>query len=144
MANIFKEMMNVIVPSNKFDLSHDVKMTFDMGELVPLTVIPTMPGDYFTFNTETFLRFAPLLSPVMHDIDVCVDWYYAPCRIMWSEFEEWIIGNSASAAPYGLVDSATNAGDLGDYLGLPVDTGAGHNVSAYPGAMYAWICDYGS
>lgn len=55
---------------NVFDLSHDRKMTLNMGELVPILCEEVVPGDSFRIRAETFIRMAPMIAPVMHNVNV--------------------------------------------------------------------------
>ena len=143
-----KNMFNFIpmskVKSNVFDLSHWCMSSFNMGELIPATWVEMLPGDKFDISTEKFLRFAPLASPIMHEVNTYCHWYFVPTRILWTAFPEWITGESSVAAPYmnGLEDM--DPGTLGDYLGYSQYTGAGgldFNVSPLPIAAYCKIFD---
>ena len=53
------------VDSNRMDLSHDVKLSFRMGELIPVACMEVIPGDRFSIRPENMLRFAPLVSPII-------------------------------------------------------------------------------
>ena len=48
----------------KFNLSHEVKLSFNMGHLVPVLCEEIVPGDRFRVRSEVMLRFAPLIAPV--------------------------------------------------------------------------------
>ena len=60
--NIFKNVMMPRIGSSRFDLSHDVKLSFNMGELIPTCVLDVVPGDKFKISVENMLRLAPLVS----------------------------------------------------------------------------------
>lgn len=66
------------VKTNKFDLSHDLKLSFKMGQLIPTTVMDVLPGDIVNISTENLLRFAPLVSPVMHKVKVNTHYFFVP------------------------------------------------------------------
>lgn len=122
--NIFNSVKFPGVDTNSFDLSHALKMSFSMGELVPTMVMDTIPGDKVSINVENLLRFAPLVSPVMHDVNVTTHFFFVPNRLVWPEWEQWITGNSDVMAPYITVgpggDVATVVeGSLADYVGIP-------------------------
>lgn len=126
-----------------FDLTHDVKLTCDMGELVPILCMETIPGDKFNISCESLLRFSPLVSPVMHRYDVTMHYFFVPNRILWDGWEKWIVGEHPDQAeafpvlPFS-VDSSTN-GRLGNYLGLPrlpLGHAGGANINALPFAAY--------
>lgn len=126
---------------NYFDFNHDVKLSFRMGELVPTCLVDVVPGDKFHIQVENFLRFAPLISPVMHRINVTTHFFFVPNRILWDEWEDYITGESSVAPPTIDGLSGIDVGDLSDYLGCPVNTTNSFNVSAFPFAAYALIWD---
>ena len=41
-----------------------------MGELVPILCEEVVPGDSFRIRAETFIRMAPMIAPVMHNVNV--------------------------------------------------------------------------
>lgn len=124
MANIFNSVLLNKPKSSKFDLSHDVKMSLQMGRLYPTCVMEAIPGDYFKINVENMLRFLPLVSPVMHKVRVTTDFFFVPNRILWNEWEDWIANaNSEASAPYLSLDDVPIAvGTLADYMGVPQGT----------------------
>lgn len=139
--NIFNSIALNKVRSNFFDLSHDVKMSFDMGCLIPTCVMDVVPGDKVTCSTENMLRFAALIAPVMHRIHVTTHYYFVPYRLLWPDWEDWITGESEVSWPYvtGL-DTLTN-GSLGDYLGFNPTGEDTFQASAFSLAAYVNIYD---
>lgn len=69
-ANIFNSIKIQVPNTNRFDLTHDVKMSGRMGNMMPNMVMECVPGDKFTLGCDNFIRFAPLIAPVMHRLDV--------------------------------------------------------------------------
>lgn len=145
MANIFKMAGMPKVPYNRFDLTHDVKMSFDFGELIPTCCIETLPGDIFEIEPETLLRLAPLVSPVMHNIIADTHFFFVPNRLAWPEWEEWITGDSDSEVPYTSGNQQDyDTGSLADYLGIPQcqnNDVKDEKISAFPAWAYAAIYD---
>lgn len=142
--NIFNSIQVKKPGRNRFDLSHDVKLTCDMGELVPIMAIDTVPGDKFNINAESLIRFAPLVSPVMHRMDVSLHYFFVPNRILWKSWEDWISSPTPSMIhPYITLrpDDVVYPSRLADYLGIPpIPTGgANKNVNALPFAAYQKI-----
>ncbi len=127
----------------------------DFGQLVPVLVQEMIPSDYFSDRVETFMRFAPLVSPVMHRANAYLHVFFVPNRILWDGWEDFITGNlpddETPAAPYlnwcnryhSSLGIDVKAGDLGDYLGLPLsiesETDYQQKVSALPHAAYQRI-----
>ena len=60
---------------NKFDLSHEVKQTGNMGYLYPAYIQDVIPGDSFRVSTQQMIRFSPLLAPMMHNVDFKMDYF---------------------------------------------------------------------
>lgn len=129
---------------NQFDLSHDVKMSLKMGRIYPTMCLDVLPGDRFRLNCENMLRFAPLISPVMHKVRVRTDYFFVPNRLLWNEWDKWITGDLEVEAPYvTLTDSNYyRQGSVGDYLGYPTEPSATQiKVSPMPVAAYRLIWD---
>lgn len=146
--DLFNSVAMPRIPSNTFDLGHEVKMSFDIGRLVPSCVIDCIPGDVFRITPETMLRFAPLVAPVMHRVDVYTHYFFVPYRILWSGFEDFIANpDSDIVAPFVpiAVSESFDVGTLADYLGLPANEvivdPAGVNISPFYFAAYRKIYD---
>lgn len=150
--SIFTEVRLPNVPTSNFDLSHDVKMSFKMGLLVPTCAMECIPGDKWRISVQNLLRFAPLSTPVMHKINVTTHYFFVPNRILWDKWEKWITGDDdTSAHPYVRIGSGSGAaaiqeGSLADYLGIPTGPhGATSSddvrVNPFPIAAYYKIFD---
>lgn len=144
--NLFNTVQMKAPGRNQFDLTHDVKLSCDMGNLVPVCVIDCVPGDKFRIGAEALIRFAPLVAPVMHRFDVSIHYFFVPNRILWDGWEEWITDpNSTRVFPTLAVGgSGTNpvqiqVSSLMDYMGLPTDITNGYEVNALPLAAYQKI-----
>jgi len=143
---IFQEVPLKKVDVNSFDLSHDVKMSFSMGEIVPSCVLEVMPGDKFTIDVANFIRMMPMIAPVMHRIRGDVRFFFVPNRILWPEWEDFITGNATVEHPYITLSEASGShpanGSLADYIGLPTDPpGVEIKVNPMPLAAYYKIYD---
>lgn len=144
MANSFNSVQVRKPDSNSFDLSHDHKYSMKMGQLVPVFLQEVLPGDSFSIQTETLIRFAPMISPVMHNVKVFTHYFFVPNRIIFEPWEDFISPDLSKTTPpawpfldFGTGNAFTN-GSLGDYLGLPVNAPV-WNVSALPFAAYQCI-----
>lgn len=115
---------------NKFDLSHERKMTMNMGGLYPCLMLEVIPGDSFRVQSQIFLRFLALVAPVMHRVDVSLHYFFVPNRLLWANWPNFITGGEtgllAPAFPTFKVGDANTAnpvflknGQLLDYLGFP-------------------------
>lgn len=139
--NIFNSIELKRPNRNVFDLSHDVKMSLDMGTLYPTMVMECIPGDKFNIGCESLLRFAPLVSPVMHRMNVFMHYFFVPNRLLWDGWEKWIVSDPAAPAfPYLENLEAVGLGGLLDYLGVPKQAaGYMNRISALPLAAYQFI-----
>lgn len=114
---------------NKFDLSHEVKQTGNMGYLYPCYVQDVIPGDSFRVNTQQMVRFSPLLAPMMHNVDFKLDYFFVPYRLIWDEWKDFITGGEDGndlpsfprlfMASQSRIDTFLQKGSLADYLGVP-------------------------
>lgn len=110
---------------NVFDLSHDVKLSLDMGQLIPIYVEDIIPGDKFRVRTEIMLRFAPMLAPIMHRVNVFTHFFFVPYRLLWKDWEDFITGGRTGTVspvfPRAVVteSGSVSKGTLFDYLGYP-------------------------
>lgn len=140
--NIFNSVLFPKVDTNKFDLSHDVKLSFKMGQLIPTCCMECMPGDKFSISVENMLRFAPLIAPVMHKVQVTTHYFFVPNRILWPEWEDWITGEGEVPAPkfdLGVGLASIPVGSLGDYLGLPIGPFADNEIPVSPLPIGAYL-----
>lgn len=142
MPNLFNSVKMTRPGKNVFDLSHDVKMSLNMGELVPIMCLDCIPGDKFNISCESLLRFAPLVSPVMHRMDVSMHYFFVPNRLTWPNWEKFITNDvSAPVVPTVTIGDPEYTRLL-DYLGIPIPdavTGLTEKISALPLAAYQMV-----
>jgi hypothetical protein len=140
--NAFSAVMTTNPPKNTFSLSHDVKLSFKMGQLIPTCVVPAMPGDYFNINVENLVRFAPLVSPVMHKVEIFTHFFFVRNKILWPEWDDWQRGESSSAHPnISIGTSSANTGSLGHYIGYKDPASGTYTANILPAAAYVKIWD---
>jgi len=144
-------------------MSHEKKMSAKFGNLYPILHEEIIPGDSFRVNSQIFMRFAPLLAPVMHRIDVYTHFFFVPNRLLWNNWETFITGGDASQhtppddpslnpefPTLAITDgnqSKWAKGTLPDYFGIPLpegtipdsSTGECIAVSALPFQAYQLI-----
>lgn len=127
---------------NKFNLTHDVKLSTNHGKLTPFFCQEVVPGDTFQVSADVLTRMAPLVSPIMQNLQVYTHFFFVPTRLIWEDFERFITGGKLGdgrdkpeqtppVAPYlKLASDVTEDekvkyfkdGSLMDYLGLPSAT----------------------
>lgn len=137
---------------HKHNLSHQVNGTYLMGGLYPICVQEVLPGDSFNHRSSIFLRAFPTVRPLMHPTHVDVRHFFVPLRLVWNQFEQFIVGQQTDEEgddiiwPHINLSQSTGvvAGSLSDHLGLPYvppgDFGQdGISVSALPFRCYSLI-----
>lgn len=83
---------------NRFNMSHEVKLSTSMAKLTPTYMEEIIPGDTFSVNSTIFMRWAPMLAPVMHRVNVWTHSFFVPNRIVWSKWEAFIGGGKDGTA----------------------------------------------
>lgn len=111
-----------------------------MGELIPTMLMECVPSDKIKLGCESLLRFAPLVSPMMHRVDVSMHYFFVPSRILWDNWEKFITNTPnptvLPAFPTILLNSPVGE-RLVDYFGIPPN--ADRDVNAMPFAAYQLI-----
>ena len=144
--NLFNSIKLQRPKKNVFDLTHDVKLSADMGNLTPILTLECVPGDKFELGCESLIRFAPMIAPVMHRMDVSMHYFFVPNRILWSNWEKFITdANSGLVQPYINYTAAEtrfteSAKKFMDYMGVPPNaTTNAQPINALPFAAYQAI-----
>ena len=139
---IFQDVLVKKPGRSAFNLSHERKFSADWSYLYPICCIEAVPGDTFKLSTEVLVRTAPLIAPVMHRVNVKVNYFFVPNRLIWDEWQDFITGINQSATydptnpsgyfvqktpPYFALTSSSASstqanfkdGTLADFLGFP-------------------------
>lgn len=140
------------VKSNALDLSHEKKLSCNMGDLIPIMLQEVVPGDKFRVTTELLLRLAPMVSPVMHRVNVFTHFFFVPNRLVWNQWQDFITGGEKGDFNGALptIDFAESRkasfvkGSLADYFGIPVPNlsvaiAQSDSISALPFRAYQTI-----
>lgn len=127
-----------------FDLTHERKLSGNMGDLIPIACVPIIPGDEFAWKTDMLVRLAPMLAPMMHRVNVYTHAFFVPNRTVMTDWESFITGgpDGTDATVFPTIESPAGTGflikSLADHLGLPTGV-PGRDVSALPFRAYAKI-----
>lgn len=89
------------------NLSHEHKLTTDMGYLVPVGTLEVLPGDTFIHSTDALVRVASLANPLMHRVELRLHHWYVPNRLLWDGWENMIVGKSDDTVPTVKPDAGT-------------------------------------
>lgn len=164
----FTQIKNSRPSRSNFDLSHEVKLSTEFGRLTPILCQEVLPSDRWIGKTELFVRLAPMLAPIMHQVNVYTHFFYVPNRIVWDNWNNFIEGktvsgdvkgddfyqppflsipvrNGSSSAPES--QKYLKPGQLADYLGVPIydenifngTSPSGIEVNALPFRAYQLI-----
>lgn len=92
MANVML-MQNIKnnVHRSGFDLSFRNLFTSKTGEIVPVGIVETIPGDHFKINMSNFMRTVPFETASFARLRHYVDVYFVPNRLLWDKFPAWIV-----------------------------------------------------
>lgn len=90
-----KNVMKLIKPSphrarNDFDLSHRHVYTANFGELLPVTCIETVPGDFIKLDIADLLRAMPMVTSPFMRAKQHFDVWFVPYRDLWHNFDSFI------------------------------------------------------
>lgn len=144
------------VPRSTFNLSHQHKTSFEMGRLIPILCKEMLPGSTYKMSAEAFLRLAPMIAPIMDNVDIQISSFFIPERILYTSQDQWkfhVMGRSGDAnnagdpvPTWGYCEFGQNdipVSSLGNYLGLrtPTVTGRDFRVKAAPLAAYCKVYD---
>lgn len=127
MKNMLNSVQLTKPKRNVFDLTHDVKMSGKMGYLYPVMALECVPTDKFVLGADSLIRFAPMLAPIMHRVDVSIHYFFVPNRLVWSNWEKFIVNeNNPSTGlphvmPYVKIDGTLTSQQeqFLDYFGIP-------------------------
>lgn len=154
--NIFEQ--SIVVKKEKlntFNLTHTKTLTGNMGYLIPIMTIPVVPDDRIKFNHSLKVKFAPLISPIMDEIDAVIHDFYIPWRPLWNgstRGDDWktFIGGGKSGKDEPIfpkigvtptIAQYMGKSTLSDYLGIPTVSNFSTTwyLSALPFRMYQSI-----
>lgn len=115
---LFESVKKNRIPKSAFDMSHEVKMTANVGKLVPTMCQEVLPGDVFKNKTDVVCRLAPMTAPMMQRVDLFCHYFFVPNRLLWADWREFITGGRSGEEqpvfPYftyrGLIQYALSVG----------------------------------
>lgn len=127
--SIFTKTSRTKLPQNNFkDLSYSNKVDMQLGYLYPVHVEEIVPGDVFFSGHGAMVRSQPMVTPVFHNFNYNIRWFFVPNRIMWKDFESFIADQQKGKKNIGLPEPITHpylsdndneCGYLHDLIGVP-------------------------
>lgn len=131
--NIGNPKINTEYSSIKMSGTH--QGTGSMGLLIPGHVQEMLPSQKISLDLAFAQQYNPLVSQLFHEVNGSILYYFVPNRLMWEEWETFIIGgeDGQDATAHPTIDLKVlydNAGGipgclehtLADYFGMPINT----------------------
>ena len=84
--DLFDNAITTNIQRSKFDLSRKHLFTADVGMIIPIDIIPTLPNDDFDISIRYMIDTMPLAVPPMNNYKVRTHWYYCRCSDLWRGF----------------------------------------------------------
>lgn len=128
------KVKSAVKSRNKFDLSRSHLTTMDFGQIVPLMVEETIPGDQFKINGSYFSRMAPLVKPTYGKFSFKTVAGFVPYHQIADDADAWLAGKTTWEGQTTHHRYIT-IGDLADFISTsclaPTSTGATANNCDY-------------
>ena len=104
---IFSSIPDTSVQYSDFDLSHDAKLSLNIGHLVPVQIRECLPGETYDIDISSFVRMAPMVYPVMQSIKGYFHTFFVPNRLIFKDWNKFIWqgeGKTKQTTPLPLTD----------------------------------------
>lgn len=84
-----------------FDLSHKKLLTTEFGKLTPTLCMEVLPGDVIDLKTVIGAKTAPMVFPLMDDVNIFTHYFWVPNRIHFQNdkkgvYEQFVTNNTES------------------------------------------------
>lgn len=138
---------NLDISRSRFPRHSDIKLTFNVGDVIPFYVDEVLPGDTHQIDTSKVIRLQTPATPFMDNVYLDCYYFFVPNRLVWEHWKEFQGENTKSAwipeVTYSVPQLVSPAGGfakgtLADYMGIPTKV-AGLSVNALPFRAYALI-----
>lgn len=84
---------------SKFNLTHERKFSCQIGRLIPFFCEEVIPDDKWSVQSAFRLELAPLIAPLMHNVDVYQYFFYVPNYLLSSSWNTWISQGEPADSP---------------------------------------------
>lgn len=145
----FSKNPQVDIQRSRFDRSSSVKLSFNVGDLIPFYVDEVLPGDTFSIDTSKLVRMQTLVTPVMDNMYLDTYYFFVPNRLVWDHWQNFCGENTDSAwipqteyhMPTVSMQQDHAVGTIADYMGIPINGQSAPTISvnALPFRAYALI-----
>lgn len=122
------------VRRNGFDLSHKQMFTAPLGMLLPIYCEEVVPSDHFKISVQSITRTLPINTAAFARVSEHFDFFFVPYRRLYSEFDDFVIGNNENVNFFRSLAFGTAGEDGKVVLSAPqLKNSAGVNVSTKAG-----------
>lgn len=124
----FSTVPEIHAPRSVFSRDFTRKMTFNVGDIVPIFIDECLPGDSMNLHFQVFGRLLnPLVVPIMDELYLETLWFKIPNRLVWSHWVNFCGEQDNPGDSTDYIVPTINSGDNGfavgsifDMFGLPV------------------------
>lgn len=88
------KVKSAVQARNEFDLSRSTLATMNFGEIIPLMVEETVPGDKIKVNAEFFSRLAPMVFPTYGKFSFRTVAGFVPYHQIADDADAWLAGKT--------------------------------------------------
>lgn len=144
----FANVPNIDIKRSAFDMSHSIKSTLNVGDIVPLFVDgDILPGDTVEMDMASIVRMATPIYPIMDNMFMDYYWFFVPNRLLWDNWAKfwgendnpWTQTTEYEIPQIKPPSGGWTEGTIADYMGLPTKKAGNISVSALPMRAYAKI-----
>lgn len=152
--SIFTDLFIKSPRTSKKVLDHPYITSTDFGKIIPVLLEDVVPGDVFKCTSAAEIKLFPTLAPLRQGIEVRLDYFFVPNRLLWDDWQTFITGgdDGTEAPVWPFIDlkdfSLDGVGSIIDYFGLPcqverdgdvIDVSDETFISALPFRAYDFI-----
>lgn len=87
---IFEQTAVLVPKSSGMDMSHEVIFSSKCGQLCPVFVAQTLPGDKWSLGALSQIKLPPLATDFFGRVDINLEFFYCPYRLLYGGWEEFI------------------------------------------------------
>lgn len=145
----FTELPQISQNRSKFDMSHSIKTSFNVGEVIPLDVQEILPGDTEELDMASVIRMTTPIVPVMDNLILDIYSFFVPNRLVWDHWEAfwgqnddpWTQEIDYRVPKIESPDNGWTEGTIADYMGIPtnIELKGDHAINALPFRAYTKI-----
>lgn len=145
MSNFFSSVQHTRPRTSTFNPTHKWKLTTKAGLLKPFLYEDAVPGSRFKLKSAAVIRVAPMIAPLMHDVNFYMHYWFIPYRLLWPNWPRFIKGHSDTPTntpepAFPTVDiGGVEPGTMADAFGVGRVDNDNKVLSAFPFSAYEFV-----